>query len=58
MSNETDRYHGLEVGVVFNGTVKHAGQVVTSGVRHLLVASFSIAANDASKPRSRWVIHM
>ena len=31
------------VGVVFNGTVKHAGRKVTKGTRHLLVASFSIA---------------
>jgi hypothetical protein len=30
------------VGVVFNGTVLHAGRVVTSGLRHLLVASFSV----------------
>ena len=30
------------VGVLFNGTVKHAGHAVTQGVRHLLVASFSI----------------
>jgi hypothetical protein len=30
------------VGVLFNGTVKHAGRPVTAGVRHLLVASFSI----------------
>ena len=33
----------LSVGVVFNGEVKHAGRAVTSGVRHLLVASFSIS---------------
>ena len=31
------------VGVVFNGTVKHAGREVVSGTRHLLVASFSVA---------------
>ena len=30
------------VGVVFSGTVKHAGRAVTAGLRHLLVASFSI----------------
>jgi len=30
------------VGVIFNGTVTHAGQPVTKGVRHVLVASFSI----------------
>jgi len=30
------------VGVVFNGTVKHAGRAVEEGVRHLLVASFSV----------------
>jgi hypothetical protein len=29
-------------GVLFNGQVKHAGIPVTKGVRHLLVASFSI----------------
>ena len=32
------------VGVVFNGTVKHAGRPVVSGLRHLLVCSFSICA--------------
>lgn len=38
------------VGVVFNGQVKHAGRPVTAGVRHLLVASFSITNADyASK---------
>ena len=30
------------VGVVFNGSVRHCGRVVTRGVRHLLVASFNI----------------
>ena len=35
------------VGVLFNGTVKHAGRAVTSGVRHLLVASFSIVRGAA-----------
>ena len=34
------------VGVVFNGTVLHAGREVTAGLRHLLVASFSV---DATK---------
>jgi len=34
---------GAGDAVVFNGTVKHSGRVVTAGVRHLLVASFSIA---------------
>ena len=33
------------VGVVFNGKVKHAGRVVSAGLRHLLVASFTIAAS-------------
>ena len=33
---------GAGVGVLFNGSVKHAGRAVTSGVRHVLVASFSI----------------
>ena len=32
----------IGVGCIFNGTVKHAGRAVTEGVRHLLVASFSI----------------
>ena len=41
------------VGVLFNGTVKHAGHAVTQGVRHLLVASFSIAR--PGPPKSRWV---
>lgn len=31
------------VGVVFSGEVKHAGRAVTAGLRHVLVASFSIA---------------
>jgi hypothetical protein len=31
------------VGVVFNGRVLHSGSSVRTGVRHLLVASFSIA---------------
>ena len=30
------------VGVIFNGTVKHAGRSTEGGVRHLLVASFSM----------------
>ena len=30
-------------GVVFNGTVRHAGREVRSGLRHLLVASFNVA---------------
>ena len=29
-------------GVVFNGNVKHAGRAVTQGLRHVLVASFSV----------------
>ena len=32
------------IGVVFNGRVHHAGCVVTAGVRHVLVASFSICS--------------
>ena len=31
------------VGVIFSGTVRHAGLAVSSGLRHVLVASFSIA---------------
>lgn len=31
------------VGVVFSGEVKHAGRAVTAGLRHLFVASFTIA---------------
>ena len=30
------------VGVLFNGTMSHVGRQVTVGLRHLLVASFSI----------------
>lgn len=33
---------GQGVGVVFNGRVSHAGGVVTSGIRHLYVASFDL----------------
>jgi hypothetical protein len=45
---------GAGVGVVFNGRVKHAGQPVTAGVRHVLVASFSITnARYASAALSR-----
>ena len=29
-------------GVIFNGNVKHAGRAVTQGLRHVLVASFSV----------------
>ena len=29
-------------GVVFNGNVKHAGRAVAQGLRHVLVASFSV----------------
>ena len=32
------------VGVVFNGNVKHSGGAVTAGVRHVLVASFSLSS--------------
>jgi hypothetical protein len=35
------------VGVIFNGNVRHAGKVVSSGARHVLVASFSISAAKA-----------
>ena len=31
------------MGLLFNGTVRHAGREVTAGIRHLLVASFCIA---------------
>ena len=34
------------VGVIFNGTVRHAGLAVTSGLRYVLVASFSIADDE------------
>ena len=30
-------------GVVFNGTIRHAGREVHAGLRHLLVASFNVA---------------
>ena len=30
-------------GVVFSGNVYHCGLAVTAGLRHVLVASFSIA---------------
>ena len=40
----------IGVGVVFNGTVKHAGRAVTSGIRHLLVVSFSIVQQTADRP--------
>jgi hypothetical protein len=48
------------VGVVFNGTVTHAGNAVTKGVRHVLVASFSITNAEyvsLSTKRSRrlWI---
>ncbi|CAK0807190.1 unnamed protein product [Prorocentrum cordatum] len=33
---------GQGVGVIFNGRVSHAGGVVTSGIRHLYVASFDL----------------
>ena len=36
------------VGVVFNGNVKHSGGPVTVGLRHLLVASFSLATRAES----------
>ena len=34
---------GAGVGVVFSGTVHHCGLPVVAGLRHVLVASFSIA---------------
>ena len=39
------------VGVLFNGTVKHAGRPTTTGVRHLLVASFCITNDRDADPR-------
>ena len=33
-------------GVVFNGNVKHAGRAVTEGLRHVLVASFSVVKSS------------
>ena len=33
-------------GVVFNGNVKHAGRAVTQGLRHVLVASFSVVKSS------------
>ena len=36
------------VGVVFSGTVKHSGLRVAKGVRHVLVASFSIKDDEVS----------
>jgi hypothetical protein len=46
------------VGVVFNGKVQHAGQAVTSGVRHVLVFSLSITntcyvSNSAAKQQEQ-----
>jgi hypothetical protein len=41
------------VGVVFNGSVLHSGTAVATGVRHLLVASFSIAAVGSSEADSQ-----
>ena len=42
------------VGVLFNGRVRHAGVATTGGVRHVLVASFSIAgANYKSNAERR-----
>ena len=35
-------------GVIFNGTVKHAGRKVLNGRRHLLVASFSVARSKTT----------
>jgi hypothetical protein len=40
------------VGVIFNGNVRHAGKVVSSGARHVLVASFSISAAKADNGRT------
>jgi hypothetical protein len=48
-------------GAFFNGSVRHAGQVVTSGTRHLYVASFSLHPPDAGttgfdeKDWTRWI---
>jgi hypothetical protein len=46
------------VGVIFNGKVRHAGQAVTRGVRHVLVLSFSITnaeyvSNAAAKAAAK-----
>ena len=43
------------VGIVFNGTVLHAGRAVTGGVRHLLVASFSVVERKARPATSAFV---
>ena len=49
------------VGVVFNGTVRHAGQPVTgAGVRYVLVSSFSITnpeyvSNSTKKAKRIWI---
>ena len=47
-------------GVVFNGTVRHAGRAVARGLRHVLVASFSITNAEyvsatAKKSRRYWI---
>ena len=50
---------GVGVGVLFNGSITHAGREVTSGLRHLLVGSFSIqkssssSSNTGSTPKSQ-----
>ena len=41
------------VGVLFNGTMRHAGREVTAGLRHLLVASFSIDHRQCRKANSQ-----
>ena len=49
------------VGVVFNGTVRHAGQPVTgAGVRYVLMSSFSITnpeyvSNSTKKAKRIWI---
>jgi hypothetical protein len=37
------------VGVLFNGTIWHAGEAVTKGTRYLLVASFDVADHNSSQ---------
>ena len=47
-------------GVVFNGTVQHAGRAVARGLRHVLGASVSITnaeyvSETAKKSRRYWI---
>ena len=43
------------VGIIFNGTVLHAGRAVTGGIRHLLVASFSVIERKSRPETSAFV---